>query len=93
MSSSDRGGEEASVRSRDAETAPGDAEATARDDESEPSDAETASGGTGDRLRDALDQARTRRRFHAVALAGAAAFGLLFAWLHWIGLVLGGALV
>jgi len=79
VSSSDRGGEEASVRSRDAETAPGDAEA--------------ASGGTGNRLGDTLDQARTRRRSHAVALALASGIGLLLAWLHWSGLVLGGALV
>jgi len=79
---------------------PSDAEATGRDDESSPDDAEAAPGDAeaapgdaGDRLRDALDQARTQRQPHAVALAGAAALGLLVAWLYWLGLVLGGALV
>jgi len=64
----------------------GDAEAT-------PNDADTAPSSAGTRLRDALDQARTRRQLHAVALAGAAALGLLVAWLHWLGLVAGGGLV
>ncbi|SNZ03191.1 hypothetical protein SAMN06269185_0213 [Natronoarchaeum philippinense] len=59
-----------------------------------------ASGGSksnstdaADRLRETLDLARTQRRSHAVALAGAAALGLVLAWLHWLGLVAAGALV
>lgn len=90
---SDRGGEEPSAQSRDAEAASLDAEAAVRDGESASNGAESAPGDAGDRLRDALDQARTQRRSHAAALAGAAALGLLFAWIHWLGLVLGGALV
>ncbi len=76
---SDRRGENASARSPDAEAAS--------------SGTESAPGVAGDRLRDALDQARTRRQPHAVALAGAAALGVLVAWFHWLGLVVGGALV
>ncbi|WP_256390809.1 hypothetical protein [Natronoarchaeum rubrum] len=75
-----------SERSGDADATPDNARATQED-------AEAASGETGNRLHEALDQARMRRRSHAVALAGAAALGLVFAWLHWLGLVLGGALV
>ncbi|SDQ98804.1 hypothetical protein [Natronobacterium texcoconense] len=46
-----------------------------------------------DRLEYALERARTEPRAHAVAVAGAVIVGLVFSWLHWIGLVLGGALV
>lgn len=56
-------------------------------------DADSAPSDAGARLRVSLDRGRTQRQPHAVALAGAAALGLLVAWLHWIGLVLGGALV
>ncbi|WP_247729355.1 YccS/YhfK family membrane protein [Halovivax limisalsi] len=40
-----------------------------------------------------LGHVRTDRRDHWIAMGIAAAVGLAFAWLHWFGLVLGGALV
>ena len=75
-----------SERSGDADATPDNARATQED-------AETASSDAADRLRESLDLARTRRQPHAVALAGATALGLVLAWVHWLGLVLGGALV
>lgn len=43
--------------------------------------------------RTALERARTRTRDHRIALGAALIGGLALAWLHWFGLVLGGALV
>ncbi|WP_254863705.1 hypothetical protein [Halovivax gelatinilyticus] len=40
-----------------------------------------------------LVRARTHPRDHWVALVGAVLVGLVLSWLHWIGLILGGALV
>ncbi|WP_290818808.1 hypothetical protein [Halovivax sp.] len=40
-----------------------------------------------------VDRARTHPRDHPLALAGAVAVGLSLTWVHWFGLVLGGALV
>lgn len=40
-----------------------------------------------------LDRLRTHPRDHWFALAVAAIVGLALAWLHWLGLLLGGALV
>lgn len=40
-----------------------------------------------------LETVRTDRRSHVVALLVAAVLGLGFAWFHWFGLVLAGALV
>ena len=51
--------------------------------------AETALG----RGRTVLERARTQPRIHAVAVVGAVVLGLLASWLHWFGLVLGGAFV
>ncbi|WP_247000143.1 hypothetical protein [Halosolutus gelatinilyticus] len=41
----------------------------------------------------ALDRVRTDRRTHLVALVAAVAIGLVAAWFHWLGLVLGGGAV
>ncbi|AFZ73957.1 hypothetical protein [Natronobacterium gregoryi] len=46
-----------------------------------------------DRLETPLERARTDPRAHAVAVTGAVIVGLAFSWLHWVGLVFGGALV
>ncbi|WP_440769215.1 hypothetical protein [Natronorubrum sp. DTA28] len=46
-----------------------------------------------ERSRTVLERARTEPRSHAVAVAGAVVIGLLVSWLHWFGLVLGGAFV
>ena len=54
----------------------------------EPPNAE--SGSTG---RTALERVRTESSAHAVALVVAVVVGLATAWFHWLGLVLGGALV
>lgn len=40
-----------------------------------------------------LERVRTEPRAHAVALVAVVAVGLAAAWLHWLGLALGGALV
>ncbi|MXV62326.1 hypothetical protein GS429_09680 [Natronorubrum sp. JWXQ-INN-674] len=40
-----------------------------------------------------LERIRTEPGPHAVAVVIAVALGLLFSWLHWFGLVVGGALV
>ncbi|QSW98610.1 hypothetical protein [Haloterrigena alkaliphila] len=41
----------------------------------------------------ALERIRTDSRHHAVAVVVAVALGLALSWLHWFGLVVGGALV
>lgn len=46
-----------------------------------------------ERGRAALERARTRPRTHRLALLVAIAVGLVLTWFHWLGLVLGGALV
>ena len=43
--------------------------------------------------RSSLERIRTDPRLHAVALSIAVAVGLAAAWLHWLGLVVGGMLV
>lgn len=53
----------------------------------------SSTSGTGSTTGNVLDRARTDPRTHAVAVVLAVAIGLLAAWLHWFGLVLGGALV
>ncbi|WP_049923478.1 hypothetical protein [Halopiger djelfimassiliensis] len=40
-----------------------------------------------------LERVRTEPRTHAAALAVAVCLGLVLAWLHWVGLVVAGALV
>lgn len=40
-----------------------------------------------------LERIRTDRRVHLGTLAVAVAVGVVLAWLHWLGLVVGGALV
>lgn len=40
-----------------------------------------------------LERARTEPRVHGPAVAGAIVVGLVISWFHWLGLVLGGALV
>ncbi|WP_265111371.1 hypothetical protein [Halosolutus halophilus] len=55
-----------------------------RSDDRPPSDAAPAN---------ALDRVRTTSRTHAVALVAAVGIGLIASWLHWFGLLLGGALV
>lgn len=47
----------------------------------------------GQRARERLERAREDPRDHRIALAAAVVVGLVLAWLHWFGLVLGGALV
>ena len=49
--------------------------------------------GSGSTGRTALERARTDARVHVVTLVVAVVVGLAAAWLHWLGLVLGGALV
>lgn len=46
-----------------------------------------------DRTGIALERVRTDRRPHAAAVVVAVGLGLALSWLHWMGLVLGGALV
>ncbi|SDK24899.1 hypothetical protein [Natronorubrum texcoconense] len=46
-----------------------------------------------ERSRTVLERVRTEPGLHAVAVAGAVVLGLLASWLHWFGLVLGGAFV
>ncbi len=46
-----------------------------------------------ERSRAVLERARTEPRTHAVAVVVAVVLGLLASWLHWFGLVLGGAFV
>lgn len=46
-----------------------------------------------DRFRDALGSIRTRPRHHFVAMVITAFVGLFLAWIHWIGLIIAGALV
>lgn len=48
---------------------------------------------TSDRAGTALERVRADPRPHAVAVVVAVALGLALSWLHWIGLVLGGAFV
>lgn len=43
--------------------------------------------------RTGLERLRTDPRLHPTALAAAVAVGLALAWVHWLGLVVGGALV
>lgn len=60
---------------------------------------ENASGERGDRrsvparLADGLERVRTEPAAHVIALVTAAALGLALSWLHWLGLVVAGALV
>ena len=53
-----------------------------------PPNAESVSTG-----RSLLDRVRTEPRAHAMALVVVLVVGLAAAWLHWLGLVLGGTLV
>lgn len=46
-----------------------------------------------DRTGIALERVRTDRRPHVAAVVVAVGLGLVLSWLHWMGLVLGGALV
>ncbi|WP_440765358.1 hypothetical protein [Natronorubrum sp. DTA7] len=46
-----------------------------------------------ERGRTVLERTRTEPRSHAVAVVVAVVLGLLASWLHWFGLVLGGAFV
>ncbi|APW99499.1 hypothetical protein CHINAEXTREME_17760 [Halobiforma lacisalsi AJ5] len=49
---------------------------------------------TSDRQhQDGLERVRTDSTVHAVALFVAVAVGLALSWLHWLGLIVGGALV
>lgn len=57
---------------------------------------DVAAGGADDGdVRDSavLERVRTEPRPHAAAVAVAVVLGLVLSWLHWMGLVLGGALV
>ncbi|WP_436343332.1 hypothetical protein [Natronorubrum sp. FCH18a] len=68
-------------------------------DETEPGDprdapaADDRTDGVARRLGTLLERVRTQPRPHAVATLLAVGLGLLLSWLHWFGLVLGGALV
>lgn len=42
---------------------------------------------------DGLRRVRTEPRLHAAALAVAVVLGLVLAWIHWLGLIVAGALV
>ncbi|MFP9191006.1 hypothetical protein [Natronosalvus vescus] len=57
----------------------------------EPSDDPSSVDSRG--ARSVLTRVRTERRPHVIALALAVVVGLAFSWLHWLGLIVGGALV
>lgn len=71
----------------------GDARANAE----EPRQRTDASNGddaaTRDRARTHLRRVRTQPRAHRLALAATVVVGLALAWIHWLGLLVGGALV
>lgn len=55
--------------------------------------AEPPNSGSGSTERTPLERVRTEPLAHAMTLVVVLAVGLAAAWLHWLGLVLGGALV
>ncbi|MFP8958552.1 hypothetical protein ACLI4Y_17715 [Natrialbaceae archaeon A-CW3] len=71
---------------------PTDSDAMTRADSAEESSGSTAVDAKSD-PRGVLTQVRTERRPHVIALALAIAIGLALTWLHWLGLVVGGAFV
>ena len=89
---SSRGSDEGSDATTDEESDPktdairdADSESAA---ESETDSTEPDSTSSG-----VLDRARTDPQVHAVAILAAIVIGLFAAWLHWFGLVLGGAFI
>ena len=67
--------------------------ASGREGEGEGDDWSGDSSGRADRTGAILERVRTDLGPHAAAVAVAVALGLLLSWLHWLGLVVGGALV
>lgn len=53
----------------------------------------STSGGVASRAGAGLERVRTDVRAHALAVVVAVAVGLAAAWVHWSGLIVGGALV
>ncbi|MFC4543613.1 hypothetical protein ACFO5R_16935 [Halosolutus amylolyticus] len=71
-------------------SSPGSEAGSESDEDRRPDDHRSGRGGTP---ANPLDRVRRESRIHAVALIAAVAIGLVAAWLHWAGLLLGGALV
>lgn len=59
----------------------------------EDGESDDRSDGTLERAGIVLERVRTEHRPHVAAVAVAVALGLLLSWLHWVGLLVGGALV